>query len=104
MSEMMASAAASVHNPDVQAMIKELSKYGLGVFIPHMHTEQGFAPLPSDVIQLESDLEVSFVKKDDPALSSATVVGWVWDADKSRVAAACACSGNHFPGGCSYPD
>ena len=92
----------AVDRPEVQAMIRELGKFGLGVFVPHLHTDKGFEPLPIDTVQLESSLQVTFVKKSDPILSNAAVVGWVWDEGKARVAAACACSGNHFPGNCSY--
>jgi hypothetical protein len=102
MSVMMSEAAQAIEKPEVQAMIKALAEHGLGVFIPHMHTEGGgFAPLPTDTVQMESDLSISFVKNNDPILANATVVGWVWDKQKARVAAACACSGNHFPGSCS---
>jgi len=102
MSEMMEKAAEAISLPDVQLMIKELGKHGLGVFIPHAHTEDGFAPLPSDTVQLESDLVVTFVDKNDPILENSTTVGWVWDADGARVVATCACSGRHFPGNCSW--
>lgn len=101
---MLVNANEAVTKPEVQAMIRELSKYGLGVFIPHAHTSEGFVPLPNDTIQLESNLKVSFVKKGDPILEDATVVGWVWDTDKTRVAAACACRGVHYPGSCSWKE
>jgi hypothetical protein len=101
MSKMMAEAAEAVAKPEVQAMIKELGKYGLGVFIPHGHTDRGgFVPLPSNTVQLESNLKVSFVKKNDPVLKESTIVGWAWDKKKARIVAACACRGNHYPGGC----
>lgn len=99
---MMLKARQAVDSPEIQAIIQQLGKHGLGVFIPHAHTSEGFVPLPRDVISMESDLKVSFVTADDPILGDATVVGWVWDSDAARVAAACACRGNHFPGNCSY--
>ena len=98
---MMFRARQAVDLPEVQAIIQQLGKHGLGVFIPHAHTSDGFVPLPRDVISMESDLKVSFVTTDDPILDDATVVGWVWDSHAARVAAACACRGNHFPGNCS---
>lgn len=104
MSEMMQKAAEAVSHPEVQLMIKELGKHGLGVFIPHAHTSEGFAPLPNDTVQLESDLVVSFVNENNPILEDATTVGWIWNADKAKVVAACACSGRHFPGNCSWKD
>jgi hypothetical protein len=104
MSAILEMANEAVNKPEVQAMIKELSKHGLGVFIPHAHTSAGFAPLPSDTVQLESNLKVSFVKRGDPMLKDAAAVGWVWDANKSRIVAACACRGNHFPGSCCWKE
>lgn len=100
MSAIIAKAAEAVNKPEVQSIIKELSKHGLGVFIPHAHTADGFVPLPNDTVQLESNLSVSFVKQDDSRLDTASAVGWVWDASKARVAAACYCSGAHYPGSC----
>jgi hypothetical protein len=95
---MVARANEAVRNPEVQAMVRELAKYGLGVFLPHIHTPQGFAPLPSDTVQVEADLKVSFVKNDNPMLVGASPVAWVWDAAGARVAAACYCGGaQHDP-------
>ncbi len=98
MPSMVAQAKNAVSKPEVQAMIRELEKYGLGVFLPHTHTPDGFAPLPNDTVQLEGNLKVSFVKKDDPALVGASPVAWVWDSAEARVAAACFCAGGqHDP-------
>ena len=99
----MEAASHAIEKPEVQALIKQLSAYGLGVSIPHMHTDAGFAPLPPDMVQLESNLHVDFVKIDDERLLNASTVGWMWDKDKARVVAYCACSGNHFPGSCTPP-
>lgn len=99
---MMLKARQAVDSPEVQAIIQQLGKHGLGIFIPHAHTSEGFVPLPRDVVSMESDLKVSFVTTDDPILDDATVVGWVWDSDAMRVVAGCACRGVHFPGGCVY--
>jgi hypothetical protein len=90
---MVERAIEAVDIPEVQAMIKVLNNYGLGVFMPHIHTKNGFEPLPRDKVQLEGDLKVSFVSADDPQVAEATPVGWVWDEQKARVATACFCTG-----------
>ena len=43
-------------------MLRRLSEYQLGIFMPHMHDEHTgeFQPLPDEVTQVESGLEVSF--------------------------------------------
>ena len=43
-------------------MLRRLSKYGLGVFMPHLHDEQtgAFHPLLNELMQVEPGLEVSF--------------------------------------------
>ena len=55
-------AQAAIHLPEVQEMLRRLSEHKLGIFMPHMHGPQTgeFESLPSDVIQVESGLEVSF--------------------------------------------
>ena len=95
---MVAKAIEAVNEPKVQEMIKELSKYGLGVFMPHLHNEEGFAPLPNDTVQLEADLKVSFVKRDDACLANATPADWIWDSEKAQVVMGCSCAGaEHHP-------
>ena len=95
---MVAKAIEAVNEPKVQEMIKELSKYGLGVFMPHLHTKEGFAPLPIETVQLEADLKVSFVKRGEDSLKDAAPVGWVWDSNKAEVVMGCACTGaEHDP-------
>jgi hypothetical protein len=98
MSSMIADAIDAVATDEVQALIRELGKYGLGVFMPHIHTSDGFAPMPSDTVQLEAELKVTFVRKNDPRLVGAAPVGWVWDESQARVAAICMCTGGeHDP-------
>ena len=55
-------AQEAMHLPEVQEMLRRLSEYKLGIFMPHMHDKQTgeFQPLPDDVMQVESGLEVSF--------------------------------------------
>jgi hypothetical protein len=93
MTGMVERAIEAVQTPEVQEMIKALHKHGLGVFMPHIHTDNGFEPLPRDKVQLEGDLKVSFVGSYDPNLAGASPVGWVWDEQEVRVATACYCTG-----------
>ena len=53
---------AAIHLPEVQTMLRRLSAYELGIFMPHRHDERTgeFQSLPDDVVQVESGLEVSF--------------------------------------------
>jgi hypothetical protein len=41
-------AQAAIHLPEVQEMLRRLSEYKLGIFMPHMHDRQTgeFQPLP----------------------------------------------------------
>ena len=86
-------AQAAVHCPEVQDMLRRLSGYGLGIFMPHMHDEQSgkFLPLPDQVMQVESGLEVSF----QPARSVADQtdrflpVAWCWRAGAAAPTAVC---------------
>ena len=86
-------AQAAMHLPDVQDMLRRLSSYNLGVFMPHMHDEQTgeFQPLPDDLMQVESGLEVSFptaadiANRQDRFLS----VGWFWRAGAPATVTAC---------------
>lgn len=91
--KMVEDAITATKVPEVQEMIKRLSDYGLGVFFPHMHTEDGFAPLPKDMVQFEDSLVVSFVSRDDERLKSSFPVGWGWDKDRECVIAHCSCGG-----------
>ena len=96
--KMVSKAKTAVESVEVQDMIRRLAAYDLGVFMPHLHNEEGFAPLPSDIVQLEGDLRVSFVNQNDSILSEAAPVGWIWNEEKSRVCAACYCTGaEHLP-------
>lgn len=74
--------------PEVQEMLKALSKYNLGIYMPHTHDEKtgGFQPLPSGITQVEDDLKVSFVPEQDCVAEngrSFVPVGWVYDAEAS---------------------
>ena len=62
-------AQEAIHLPEVQEMLRRLSEYKLGIFMPHMHDEHTgeFQPLPDDVMQVESGVEVSFQPTDEIA-------------------------------------
>ena len=86
-------AQESIHLPEVQEMLRRLAEYKLGIFMPHRHDEQTgeFQPLPDEVVQVESGLEVSFqpmqeiVNQADRYLP----VGWFWRAGGSSPVAVC---------------
>lgn len=86
-------AQAAIHLPEVQEMLRRLSKYKLGIFMPHMHDEQTgeFQLLPDEVMQVESGLDVSF--KPTEEIASQTIdflpVGWFWRAGALTPVAVC---------------
>ncbi|NBD95199.1 MAG: hypothetical protein GVY11_01825 [Gammaproteobacteria bacterium] len=76
--------------PEVQEALKVLSQHGMGAMHIHMHNENGdLVPLQDGVVQLESDLEVSFVSVDDPRLKDATLVAWQHKEGEIVVTAYC---------------
>jgi len=85
-------AIAAMNNPDVQAMIKKLSKFGLAVSIPHMHLADGeFLPLPDNTLALEEDLRVTFKKRSDLDEKSIVPVQWRWDGDLDSAVVSAGC-------------
>ena len=86
-------AQEAIHLPEVQEMLRRLSEYRLGIFMPHMHDEETgeFQPLPDDVMQVESDLEVSFQPTSDITNQTDRFlpVGWLWRAGAATPSAAC---------------
>ena len=83
----------AMHLPEVQEMLERLSKYKLGIFMPHMHDEKtgGFQPLADDVMQVESGLQVSFKPTEEIANQRDRFlpVAWLWRAGTTSVSAAC---------------
>jgi len=79
--------------PEVQGMLRRLSEYRLGIFMPHMHDEQTgeFRSLPDEVVQVESGLEVSFQPTNEIALQAERFlpVGWLWRAGVATPLAVC---------------
>ncbi|MEO5759868.1 MAG: hypothetical protein ABIQ51_23790 [Mesorhizobium sp.] len=86
-------AQAAILLPEVQEMLCRLSGYNLGIFMPHMHDEQTgeFRRLPDNVMQVESDLEVSFQATEKIAIQTDCFlpVGWCWRAGASAPSAVC---------------
>ena len=95
-------AQEAIHLPEVQEMLRRLSEYKLGIFMPHMHDEQTgeFQPLPDEVMQVEAGLEVSF--KPTQEIASQTdrflPVGWFWRAGASTPSAVCEMVRDENPG------
>ena len=86
-------AQEAIHFPEVQEMLRRLSEYKLGIFMPHIHDEQtgAFQRLPDQVIQVESALEVSFQLAEEIASQTERFlpVGWFWRAGASTPFAVC---------------
>lgn len=89
MNKMIQDTNMVIQEPEVQEMLKRLSVYGLGIFMPHMHTAKGdFVPLPDDMIQVENNLQVSFQPR-SKAVGSA--VGWIWSNQAMAIAVCSVC-------------
>ena len=86
-------AQEAIHLPEVQEMLRRLSEYKLGIFMPHMHDEHTgeFKSLPDAVMQVESGLEVSFqpLKKIAKQTDRFLPVGWLWRAAAAAPLAVC---------------
>lgn len=95
-------AQEAIHLPEVQEMLRRLSEYKLGIFMPHMHDEQTgeFQPLPDAVMQVESGLEVSFQPKEEIANQTDRFlpVGWFWRAGAPTPSVVCEMVREERPG------
>ena len=95
-------AQQAIHLPEVQEMLRRLSAYRLGIFMPHMHDERTgeFRPLPEEVMQVESGLEVSFQPTHEIANCADRFlpVGWFWRAGASTPMAVCEMVREEGPG------
>jgi hypothetical protein len=95
-------AQKAIHLPEVQAMLRRLSEYNLGIFMPHRHDEQtgDFQPLPVELTQVEAGLEVSFhptariAGQPDHFLP----VGWCWRGGASTPISVCEMVREEHPG------
>jgi len=86
-------AQAAIHLPEVQAMLRRLSEYDLGIVMPHQHDEKtgDFQPLPDDLMQVESGRKVSFQRKEqiESQADRYLAVSWRWQAGAVAPASAC---------------
>jgi hypothetical protein len=73
-------AQEAIHFPEVQEMLRRLSAHRFGIFMPHLHDGQTgeFEPLPDQIMQVESGLEVSLRPIQDIESQSERflTVGW----------------------------
>ena len=92
----------AIHLPEVQEMLRRLSEYRLGIFMPHMHNEHTgeFQPLPDAVMQVESGLEVSFQSTEEIANQTDRFlpVGWIWHAGAPTASSVCEMIREEGPG------
>lgn len=95
-------AQEAIHLPEVQATLRRLSEYNLGIFMSHMHDEQTgeFQLLPDEVVQVESGLEVFFQPTEEIANQTDRFlpVGWFWRAGASTPTAVCEMVGEERAG------
>lgn len=84
-------AQEAINLPEVQDIIKRLATYNLGVCMPHIHDERagGFKALPEDMVQVESDLRVTFVTRSKAERTTAVPVAWQWSGDGVTSGAIC---------------
>ena len=87
----LSTAQEAIRLPEVQDMLRRLSEYKLGIFMPHMHDEitGEFQPLPDQLMQVESGLETSFQPTEETATGRFLPVGWFWRAGASTTSAVC---------------
>ena len=92
----------AIHFPEVQQMLRRLSEYQLGIFMPHMHDEATgqFQPLPDQLMQVESGLEVSFHASEEIANQTDRFlpVAWFWRDGEATPVAACEMVQGETPG------
>lgn len=86
-------AQTAIQLPEVQAMLRRLSEFELGIFMPHQHDDQTgeFLPLADNVIQVESGCRVSF-QSADPIVTQTDrylPVAWLWRAGTVTPASVC---------------
>lgn len=84
-------AIAAVELPEVQEIIRRLSRHHLAVCVPHMHLpEQDFAVLPRGMLQIEMRCAVTWSARadvDDPGRM--VPVAWRWEGDGVAASATC---------------
>ncbi|WP_138429803.1 hypothetical protein [Fodinibius saliphilus] len=91
-------AQEAINRPEVQEMLKKLSEYNLGVFMPHMHDDEtgGFKLLPENMIQIEENQEVKFMERKKADDIKFVPVGWIWQSNETQVGAKCVAQGCRY--------
>lgn len=89
--EQLKIAQESIHLPEVEEMMKKLAKYNLGVFMPHQHNLKSgeFEVLEDGMVQVEDDLQISFLAKNESSQFQGIPVGWVWKESGITSASEC---------------
>jgi hypothetical protein len=85
-------AQEAIQLPEVQEMMRKLSVYNLGVFMPHMHDDSGgFQPSSEKFIQVEKGMRVSFAPTEEVEKEQERYLptGWVWNANLPTPMAVC---------------
>ena len=86
-------AQEAINLPEIEAMLRRLAEFELGIFMPHMHDEQSgdFQRLRDGLVQVESGLEVSFqpLQGISSQKDRFLPVGWVWRAGAPTPAVVC---------------
>ena len=84
-------AQAAINLPEVQSMLKRLGDFNLGIYMPHMHTEEeDFKALPEDMVQVEENLHVSFrIRSQAEQNTDAVPVAWTWQSNGGIVGGDC---------------
>ena len=95
-------AQEAIHFPEVQEMLRRLSAYQLGIFMPHKHDQLTgeFQALPDEVMQVESGMKVSFRPVEEVANRTDRFlpVAWLWRAGAPTPVAACEMDAEETPG------
>ena len=85
-------AQEAIQLPEVQEMMRKLSVYNLGVFMPHMHDDSGGFRASSDkFVQVEKGMRVSFAPTEEIEKEQERYLptGWVWNTDLPTPVAMC---------------
>lgn len=85
-------AQEAIQLPEVQEMIRKLSAYNLGVFMPHEHDASGrFQPGSAQRMQVEAGLRISFRPIDEVLAQRHRYVpvAWIWNANLPTPSAVC---------------
>lgn len=100
MNPLVEKAHEAISLPEVQELLRKLSSYGLGVFMPHMHDPEtgDYVALSLGMVSVEKDLQVSFHDASAPEVAQSRPVGWVWNSGTQTAMVCTVCyevSGRH---------